>query len=74
MLISNIPQIWEFIAYVRKEVNHYFNGEISDEVMESTVMSASELAENAIKFGVYVNDEKKQVSNLIWLIMKYTCK
>ena len=59
MLISNIPQTWEFVAYVRKEVSHYFGGKISDEIMESIVMSASELTENAIKFGVDVNDGKK---------------
>jgi len=54
MITLDIPQTWAFVSHVRETISDYLPNRIDPEIREATIMAASELTENTIKFG-YAN-------------------
>jgi len=64
MIIMDIPQTWTFVSYVRDSVSDYLPDNIDAELRESSVMVASELTENTIKFGCTPNSDSKKSASI----------
>tara|TARA_B110000037_G_scaffold106111_1_gene123273 strand:- start:270 stop:749 length:480 start_codon:yes stop_codon:yes gene_type:complete len=52
-----IPLVWDSVSKIRLEVGVLFSSYI-DEVRDRAVMIASELAENIVKYGAVIDDER----------------
>jgi hypothetical protein len=52
-----IPLVWDSVSKIRLEVGVLFSSYV-DEVRDRAVMIASELAENIVKYGAVIDDER----------------